>query len=234
MSDYDLAESQIRGGDLNWSLLPTTAMLTVKTGFHAGGDTGGFLGGYPEFTAWMGKNSSMGKNYRLLNEVHHHMNYKVSANAQELRRTYVPVLRERLFRLITHASSESNQEAINLMDDYGLSRDDIVEKLDALVLGKKNFSFDDLDSKQRTAFTKQYNAGVHKSQALVREQGGGGAVSRKKKKAISLDEEDEEGAGGSDSEDEIDEEKELERLQAQFKKKGRRKAAPKKKGKGKK
>jgi replication factor C subunit 1 len=234
MSDYDLAESQIRGGSLNWSLLPTTAMLTVKTGFHAGGDTGGFLGGYPEFTAWMGKNSSMGKNYRLLNEVHHHMNYKVSANAQELRRTYVPVLRERLFRLITQASSESNQEAIDLMDDYGLSRDDIVEKLDALVLGKKDFSFDDLDSKQKTAFTKQYNAGVHKSQALVREQGGGGTVSRKKKKVISMDEEDEEGAGGSDSEQEIDEEKELERLQAQFKKKGRRKAAPKKKGKGKK
>ncbi len=235
MSDYDLAESQIRGGDLNWSLLPTTAMLAVKTGFHAGGDTGGFLGGFPAFTAWMGKNSSMGKNYRLLNEIHHHMNYKVSANAQELRRTYVPVLRERIFRLITKADSESNQEAIALMDAYGLSREDIVEKLNNLVLGKKEFSFDDLDAKQKTAFTKQYNAGVHMSQALVREQGGGGTVSRKKKKAVvAVDEEDEEGAGASDSEDELDEEKEMARLQAQFKKKGRKKAAPKKKGKGKK
>ena len=233
MSDYDLAESQIRGGDLNWSLLPTTAMLTVKTGFHAGGDTGGFLGGYPEFTAWMGKNSSMGKNYRLLNEVHHHMNYKVSANAQELRRTYVPVLRERIFRLITKADSESNKEAIDLMDAYGLSRDDVVEKLDVLVLGKKQFSFDDLDSKQKTAFTRQYNAGVHMSQALVREQGGGGAP-KKRKAAVAIDEDDEDGAGASDSEEEIDEEKELARLQAQFKKKGRKKAAPKKKGKGKK
>ena len=231
MSDYDLAESQIRGGDLNWSLLPTTAMLAVKTGFHAGGDTGGFLGGFPEFTAWMGKNSSMGKNYRLLNEIHHHMNYKVSANAQELRRTYIPVLRERIFRLITKADSESNKEAIDLMDTYGLSRDDVVEKLDVLVLGKKGFSFDDLDSKQKTAFTKQYNSGVHMSQALVREQGGGGA--KKKKKATAIDEEDGEGAGSSDSEEEIDEEKELARLQAQFKKKGRKKAAPKKKGKGK-
>jgi len=231
MSDYDLAESQIRGGDLNWSLLPTTAMLAVKTGFHAGGDTGGFLGGFPAFTAWMGKNSSMGRNYRLLNEIHHHMNYKVSANAQELRRTYVPVLRERIFRLITKADSESNQEAIALMDAYGLSREDIVEKLNNLVLGKKEFSFDDLDAKQKTAFTKQYNAGVHMSQALVREQGGGGTVSRKKKKAVAVDEE---GAGASDSEDELDEEKEMARLQAQFKKKGRKKAAPKKKGKGKK
>ncbi len=233
MSDYDLAESQIRGGDLNWSLLPTTAMLTVKTGFHAGGDTGGFLGGFPAFTSWMGKNSSTGKNYRLLNEIHHHMNYKVSANAQELRRTYIPVLRERVFRLISKADAQSNQEAIALMDAYGLSRDDIVDKLDVLVLGKKKFSFDDLDAKQKTAFTKQYNAGVHMSQALVREQGGGG-LPRKKKKAVSVDEEDEDGAGASDSEDEMDEEKELARLQAQFKKNGRKKAALKKKGKGKK
>lgn len=232
MSDYDIADSQIRGGDLNWSLLPTTAMFAVKTGFHAGGETGGFLGGYPEFTAWMGKNSSMGKNYRLLNEVHYHMNYKVSANAQELRRTYIPVLREKIFRLITEATSESNQKAIDLMDNYGLSRDDVVEKLDVLVLGKKDYSFDDLDSKQKTAFTKQYNKGVHMSQALVREQGGGGSVSKKKKKALSVDEED--GVVESDSEGEIDEEKELARLQAQFKKKGRKKAAPKKKAKGKK
>jgi len=230
MSDYDLAESQIRGGDLNWSLLPTCATFTVKTGYHAGGDTGGFLGGFPEFTAWMGKNSSMGKNYRLLNEVHHHMNYKVSANSQELRRTYIPVLRERIFRLITKADSESNQKAIDLMDNYGLSRDDVVEKLDVLVLGKKNFSFDDLDSKQKTAFTKQYNAGVHMSQALVREQGGGGATSKKKKKMKSFDGDDEE-EGADESEEEIDEEKELEKLQAQFKKKGRKKAAAKKKGK---
>jgi len=160
------------------------------------------------------------------------MNYKVSANAEELRRTYVPVLRERIFKLIRNADAESNREAIELMDDYGLSRDDVVEKLDVLVLGKKEYSFDDLDSKQKTAFTKQYNAGVHNSQALVREQGGGGTTSKKKKRVAVVDEEDE--VEESESEDEIDEEKELARLQAQFKKKGRRKAAPKKKTKGKK
>eukprot|EP00536_Pseudo-nitzschia_multiseries_P004109 jgi/Psemu1/237322/estExt_Genewise1.C_670021 len=233
MSDYDLVENQIRGGDLNWSLLPTTAMLAVKTGYHAGGETGGFLGGYPEFTAWMGKNSSMGKNYRLLNELSHHMNFKVSANAQELRRSYIPVMRDRILKLLKNADAESNQEAIDLMDDYGLSRDDVVEKLDVLVLGKKGFSFDDLDSKAKAAFTRQYNSGVHKSQALVREQGGGGAAPKKKRRKEVVDEEEEELFGDSDddSEDEVDEEKELAKLQAQFKKKGRKKAAPKRKSK---
>mmetsp|Transcript_2927 Transcript_2927/g.5901 ORF Transcript_2927/g.5901 Transcript_2927/m.5901 type:complete len:1033 (-) Transcript_2927:1558-4656(-) len=232
MSDYDLVERQIRGGDLNWSLLPTTAMLAVKTGYHAGGENGGFLGGFPEFTTWMGKNSSMGKNYRLLNELSHHMNYNISANAQELRQSYIPVMRDRILKLLKNADSESNKEAIDLMDDYGLSRDDVADKLDVLVLGKKDFSFDDLDSKAKAAFTRQYNSGVHKSQALVREQGGGGAASKKKRKKEIVDD-DEELVDDSDddSENEIDEEKELAKLQAQFKKKGRKKAAPKKKSK---
>mmetsp|Transcript_15190 Transcript_15190/g.35001 ORF Transcript_15190/g.35001 Transcript_15190/m.35001 type:complete len:163 (+) Transcript_15190:427-915(+) len=159
------------------------------------------------------------------------MNYKVSANAQELRQTYVPVMRDRILGLLKQADAESNREAIDLMDDYGLSRDDVVEKLDVLVLGKKDFSFDDMDSKAKAAFTRQYNAGVHKSQALVREQGGGGSAGPKKRGRKEIVDKDEEGFGDSDeeSEDEIDEEKELAKLQAQFKKKGRKKAAPKKK-----
>jgi len=234
MSDYNLVESQIRGGDLNWSLLPTAAMFTVKTGYHAGGESGGFLGGYPEFTAWMGRNSSMGKNYRLLNELSHHMNYRVSANAQELRRSYIPLLRTRIFKLLKNGDTESNKEAIALMDDYGLSRDDIAEKLDVFVLGKNEFSFDDLDSKQKAAFTREYNSGVHKSQALVREQGGGSAPVPKRKAHVDVDEEGEHETEGVDSEEEVDEEKELKKLAAQFKKKGRKKATSKKKVKGKK
>ena len=50
--------SPSRSGDMNWGLLPFSGMLTVKTGFHAAGKNGGFLPGFPEFTAWMGKNSS--------------------------------------------------------------------------------------------------------------------------------------------------------------------------------
>ncbi|OEU21741.1 RFC1-domain-containing protein [Fragilariopsis cylindrus CCMP1102] len=123
MSDYNLCESQIRGGDLNWSLLPTAAILAVKTGYHAGGESGGFLGGFPEFTSWMGKNSSMGKNYRLLNELSQHMNYKVSANAQELRRTYIPVMRDRIFTLLKNGDADSNKEVIAFMDEYALVRE---------------------------------------------------------------------------------------------------------------
>jgi len=232
MSDYNIIENQIRGGESNWSLLPTAGMFTVKCGYHAGGETGGSLNSFPEFTAWMGKNSTMGKNYRLLNELSHHMNYRVSANAQELRQTYVPILRERILRLLKAADNVSIKEAISLMDDYGLNRDDIAEKLDVLVVGKKGDTFDDLDSKQKAAFTREYNAGIHMSQALVQEQGGGAPKARRgtaEKALADPDVIDEDGGDDVEEEDsDVDEEKELKKLQEQFKKKGRKKAAPKK------
>jgi replication factor C subunit 1 len=234
MSDYNIIENQIRGGDSNWSLLPTAGMFTVKCGYHTGGENGGFLSGFPEFTAWMGKNSTMGKNYRLLNELSHHMNYKVSANSQELRQTYIPVLRGRILKLLKNSDDVSTKEAIALMDDYGLSREDISERLDIFVLGKKEDAFDNLDSKQKAAFTREYNAGSHRSQLLVREQGGGPPKGKnngaKEMDPHDLDVIDEDVVEDDDEgEDEgEDEEKELKKLQELFKRKGRKKAAVKK------
>jgi replication factor C subunit 1 len=228
ISDYNLIESEIRGGDGNWSLLPTAATMAVKCGYHVGGEDGGFLPGYPEFTAWMGKNSTQGKNFRLLNELHHHMNYHVSANSQELRQTYVPVLRDRIFRLLKEeGNSAATEEAIQLMDEYGLSREDIAERLEVFALGKPEHTYDDLDSKQKTAFTKAFNAGKHMSQALVSEQGAG----PKKKKSggsekdpLDLDAIDDDGDNDDEDEesDDEDDEKEMEKLRQKFKKKGQK------------
>lgn len=231
MSEYNLVENQIRGGDLNWSLLPIAAMLTVKCGYHAGGEQGGFLGGFPEFTAWMGKNSTMGKNYRLLHELNYHISQKVSAHSQELRQTYIPVMRERILKLLKNGDADSIKGVIELMDEYGLSREDIAEKLDVFVLGKKEDSFDDMDSKQKAAFTREYNAGSHRSQALVREQGGANKAKQKgkttkEKDPNDLDAIDEDGVEEEEDDEEgEDEEKELKKLQDQFKKKGRKKSA---------
>ena len=234
MSDYNLVENQIRGGDMNWSLLPTSAMLAVKCGYHAGGENGGFLPGFPEFTSWMGKNSTTTKNFRLLNELNHHMNYKVSANALELRQTYIPMLRDRILKLLKKADEESLKEAIALMDEYGLNREDIAEKMDAFLLGKKKDSFDKLDSQQKAAFTREYNAGSHRQQALVHEQGGGPIKKKKKggreKDPGDLDAIDEDDVQEEDSD--VDEEIELKKMQDKFKRKrGRGKAGGAKKAK---
>jgi len=241
-SDFAYAENALREGQ-NWSLLPFTAMLTVKTGYHAGGESGGFFPGYPTFTAWLGKNSSRNKTTRLLQELVHHANYHISGGTEEMRLSYLPV-----FRTHFHASlvsknngsdSEGLSEAIQLMDEYGFDRDDLFEKFDEFSLpiaasagGKSKQQQavslkDGMDSKQKAAFTRAYNAGVHKSQALVAEQGA--AVGRKpKRQASSMSDtkdpdaiDDDHDAVQEDDEDDKDEEElDAAKVQAMFKKKG--------------
>lgn len=181
MSDFAIAENVVRGGDQVWALLPLCSILAVKTGHHAGGENGGFLPGYPEFAGWLGKNSSRGKMTRLLQELSHHMNYKVSADSAELRLRYVPALRERFMHLTMDKSGKKIEEVIQLLDDYGLDRDDLFENLDEFSLDPKANKFANLDSKSKAMFTREYNKGVHKSQALVAEQG----VGKKRKQSSS-------------------------------------------------
>ena len=235
MSDFAVVEHEIRTGDQNWSLLPTCGMLAVQTGYHAGGETGGALPGFPEFTAWMGKNSSKGKKMRLLNELHFHMNFKISGDSQQLRQSYLPILRERFLGLFKSEEEGSTTQAIALMDEYGLSRDDIMEKLDEFKMDKNGGSFADLDSKHKAAITREYNQGTHKSQALVGEQG----RASKKKSSVKrerdpgdLDAIDEDNV--EEESDEEDAEEELKKLQEKFKKKGRKSGGGKKGSKSKK
>jgi replication factor C subunit 1 len=220
MSDYAIFDHGIRGnGDLNWGLLPATGMMAVKTGYHAGGKAGGSLNGFPEFTAWLGKNSSRGKKQRLLSELHHHMNYKISADSQQLRESYLPVFRERFLDYFRGAdrSDEANDAAIALMDDYGLSREDVMEKLDEFKMAKDK-GFADLDSKQKAAFTRRWNQGSHRSQALVAEEMGLNKPKKNKasrtKEPADMDAIDEDG-DESESESE-DEEAELKKLAAKL------------------
>ena len=231
MSDFALAEHKLRS-DQNWSVLPFVASLTVKTGFHAGGEAGGFLGGFPEFTTWLGKNSSKGKKTRMIQDLQHHMNYKISGGSEEMRLSYLPVLRERFLTLLQQKDGNGTDEAIELMDTYGLDRDDILEKFDEFKMDPKDKGFGQLDSKQKANLTRAYNSVSHKSQALVMEQGG---AKKPKRKAAAADDlgdpevvDDDKKVEEDDEED--DEELDSEAIAAMFKKKGRKAAT--KKGSG--
>jgi replication factor C subunit 1 len=231
MSDFALAEGGIRGANMNWGLLPLTAVLAVKTGYHAGGETGGFLPGFPEFSAWLGKNSSQGRKTRILHELQHHVNYKISGGNVEMRLSYLPVFRDRFLSLLTSKEENAAEEAIELMDEYGFDRDDIFENLDEFKMDPKADSFAKIDSKAKAAFTRAYNARAHKSQALVAEQGG----AKPKRQKSNVDETADPDAIDDDKveeEDEDDEEEDKEKLNAMFKKKkGRGKSAAKPKAK---
>ena len=240
MSDFGTCEGTLRG-EQNWSLLPLCSVLAVKVGHHAGGPGGGMLPGYPEFAGWLGKNSSRNKKIRLLQELRRHVNYQVSADAPELRMSYLPVMRQQFQRLLFDGEGARVKEAIELMDEYGLDRDDIFESLDEFLLPSKGIGekkFGDLDGKSKAAFTRAYNAVAHRAQALVAEQGakkagrkrggaGGGEMG-----GAELDVVDDDKAAAEDSEDEENEE-DLEALKKKFLKKGRGKAGGKAKAKGK-
>jgi replication factor C subunit 1 len=209
MSDFSVVEHEIRSGDQNWGLLPLCSALAVKTGYHIGGQNGGFLGGFPEFTTYLGRNSTRGKRNRLLQEFSHHMNYRISADNTELRMGYLPLLRDKFeFFLFQSQDGPSITETIALMDEYGLDRDDLMENLDEFNMNPFARKFSDLDSKSKSAFTREYNKGVHKSQALVDEQG---VVTRKRKK-VSDDEDNEEEGLESDVDEEEEDEEEIKKM----------------------
>jgi replication factor C subunit 1 len=242
LSDFGMCEESLRGGDQNWSLLPLCSVLAVKVGHHAGGPTGGFLPGYPEFAGWLGKNSSRNKKIRLLQEFRRHMNYKISADAPELRMNYLPIIRQQLEELLFHKDGAKVTDAIALMDDYGLDRDDVFENFDEFLFNSKELKvkkFGDLDSKAKAAFTRAYNAISHKAQALVSEQGVAKAGRKKAaddggemRDGAELDVVDDDKAV-EDSDDEDDDE-DVEALKKKFMKKGAAKSASKantKKGK---
>ena len=175
------------------------------------------------------------------------MNYKVSADAPELRMNYLPIMRQQFEELLFHKDGPKVTEAIELMDEYGLDRDDVFENFDEFLFNTKELKvkkFGDLDSKAKASFTRAYNAMAHKAQALVSEQG---AEKSGRKKATSggdggemggaeLDVVDDDKAIEEKSDDEEDEVENLESLKKKFSKKGGggNKAAGKAKANGKK
>jgi replication factor C subunit 1 len=172
-----------------------------------------------------------------MNELCHHMNYKISAGTTEMRMSYLPLMKARFLSLLSSDGQDGIQEAIELMDDYGLDRDDIFEKLDEFNIeasGKEaKGSFQKIDSKKKATFTRLYNQGSHRSQALVAAQG----ATKKSKRASSssgmteLDDPDAIDDDMVEAEDEGNDEDEdgqdLEKIRAAFQKKGSRAAAKK-------
>jgi len=110
------------------------------------------------------------------------MNFKVSADSPELRMNYLPIMREQFQELLFCKDGPRVTEAIALMDEYGLDRDDVFENLDEFILtsaDSKEKKFGDMDSKAKAAFTRAYNQLAHKAQALVSEQGAAKTSRRK-------------------------------------------------------
>lgn len=144
---------------------------------------------------------------------------------------YVPYLRNRLLDIFSSSDIEANEavsQIIQILDYYGLSRDDFMETFKELqFIKEKDERFADryekIDSKLKAQLTRTYNSMEHTSQALVAAQ----VVGKKKgsgrtKVAIADEDEDWEVDDGDDGPAEAEDEAEEEEVDmSKFLKKGR-------------
>ncbi|KAF3341621.1 replication factor C subunit 1 isoform X1 [Carex littledalei] len=117
---------------------------------------------FNRFGGWLGKNSTMGKNMRLLEDVHVHIlaSQQTNLDRETLRLDYLTLLLKQLtYPLRTLPKDEAVQKVVELMDTYSLSQEDF----DTLVeLSKRKGHPNPMEGIQpavKAALTKAYKHG---------------------------------------------------------------------------
>ena len=165
----DVANRSVRQYQ-NWALMPfAAAMGTVNPAFYCRGqrETFGLYPteqNFPRFTAWLGQNSSHGKQRRLLGELHTRMlsSGNIECDRTALRLNYLPVLRTTLTRPLVQQGKEGIDEVLGLMRDYCISREDIEYIADVTKFKTQRTwgedPFKKVEPVVKSAFTRAFNA----------------------------------------------------------------------------
>ncbi|KAL7684146.1 putative AAA+ ATPase domain, DNA polymerase III, clamp loader complex, gamma/delta/delta subunit [Plasmopara halstedii] len=200
ISDSDLINTYVRV-DQRWDLLTKQAAMNIGACVYSAG----FIG-HPEFSRWLGKNSSASKSKRLLSELSVRMRSHASGSREVIRLDYVPYMKEILLKLLL--TGENNIHAvIELLDECEISREDLTESMESFKFpGIKRYSYTELDTKAKTAFTRMYNKASHKSQAVVESVLGSTTIKKGRGKASDSKNEENGLPPPSDAESEPEEE----------------------------
>ncbi|KAM9315001.1 replication factor C subunit 1 isoform 2-T2 [Pholidichthys leucotaenia] len=177
ISDGDLVDRRIRSGQ-NWSLLPTQA---IYASVLPGELMRGYMSQFPVFPSWLGKNSSTNKHSRIIQELASHMSLKTLSSRQVVNLDYLHYLREALLKPLQKHGADGASEAVQLLDDYQLIKEDVDSIMEISIWGGQPDPYSKLDSKVKAAFTRAYNKEVHLTpyslQAVKKGRRGGGAES---------------------------------------------------------
>nr|XP_057946293.1 replication factor C subunit 1 isoform X2 [Doryrhamphus excisus] len=174
ISDGDMVDRRIRSGQ-NWSLLPTQA---IYASVIPGELMRGYMNQFPTFPSWLGKNSSAGKHSRIVQELASHMALKTMSSRQAVNLDYLYYLRQNLLSPLQKLATEGASQAVRLLDDYQLIKEDVDSMMEISVWGGQPDPYSKLDSKVKAAFTRAYNKEVHLTpyslQAVKKGRRGGG------------------------------------------------------------
>ncbi|XP_062420458.1 replication factor C subunit 1 isoform X1 [Pungitius pungitius] len=157
ISDGDLVDRQIRSKQ-NWSLLPTQA---IYASVLPGELMKGYMNQFPTFPSWLGKFSSTNKHSRIVQELASHMGLKTMSSRQAVNLDYLHYLRGALLSPLQRLGVEGSGEAVQLLDNYQLVREDVDSIMEISVWGGQPDPYSKLDSKVKAAFTRAYNKEVH-------------------------------------------------------------------------
>ncbi|KAM7419203.1 hypothetical protein PAMA_016359 [Pampus argenteus] len=175
--DGDLVDRRIRSGQ-NWSLLPTQAMYASVL---PGELMRGYMSQFPTFPSWLGKNSSTGKHSRIVQDLASHMSLKTLSSRQAVNLDYLFYLRQALLTPLQKHGAEGASQAVQLLDDYQLIKEDVDSIMEISVWGGQPDPYSKLDSKVKAAFTRAYNKEVHLTpyslQVVKKGRRGGGGES---------------------------------------------------------
>uniref|UniRef100_A0A671TH35 Replication factor C subunit 1 n=1 Tax=Sparus aurata TaxID=8175 RepID=A0A671TH35_SPAAU len=157
ISDGDLVDRQIRSRQ-NWSLLPTQA---IYASVLPGELMRGYMSHFPTFPSWLGKYSSTTKHSRIVQELASHMGLKTMSSRQAVNLDYLHYLRQALLNPLQRHGAEGAAQAVKLLDDYQLIKEDVDSIMEISVWGGQPDPYSKLDSKVKAAFTRTYNKDVH-------------------------------------------------------------------------
>ncbi|KAK7929443.1 hypothetical protein WMY93_005838 [Mugilogobius chulae] len=172
--DGDLVDRMIRSRQ-NWSLLPTQA---IYASVLPGELMRGYMGQFPTFPSWLGKNSSTSKHSRIVQELSSHMSLKTYSSRQSVNLDYLHYLRKALLNPLQRFGAEGAGQAVQLLDNYQLVKEDVDSMMEISVWGGQPDAYSKLDSKVKAAFTRAYNKEVHLTpyslQVVKKSRRGGG------------------------------------------------------------
>ena len=142
--------------DAQWALLPEYGVVsTVAPSFACNN-----MLQFPEFPAWLGKQSTTGKNTRLIRELRSMIGSVSTCTSRNLKLSgYSDVLYEILVSKL--GSGDGIKETIAMLDELGVPKDSLFEVLSETRFSWQTDPYSKIDSKVKASLTRTYNAGNH-------------------------------------------------------------------------